>query len=314
MNRRELLRNGSYYLATTATICGTCGAALGSMFPGQGDEGVSNANSMFPGDERLDVDERSDPKVEDPATTGFQLDGCTFNGVFGNQFRFVPSSGDPRIDQATFEEANHLARVTGMQPSLAFLDDRKSKNAVAFRQDIISGRSPHGAVAMGVRLIEELLAMPTLDPSANPLCIQGVLVHEWAHIAQFNHGIQASRVKGMELMADFIAGWYLGYKDAFFGRQSDPTSPMLCMASVGDTNFNDPAHHGKPEERFGAYRDGFLFVKGGGGGGLGGGVQGGFFTGDGTYGGGGYGGGYGSHSQPPHFEAAFRRGAQKYIG
>ena len=200
-----------------------------------------------------------------------------------------------------------------MQPSLAFLDDMQSKNAAAFREDVISQRSRHGAVALGVRLIQEFLELPTVNPVENALCIQAALVHEWAHIAQFNYGIQASQVKFMELMSDFIAGWYLGYKDAFSGGQSDPTSPMLCMASVGDTNFNDPAHHGTAKERFGAYRAGFQFVNGGGGGGVGGGIRSGFFGGGGAYGGGGYGGGYGNSAQPPHFRAAFEHAARKYI-
>ena len=166
---------------------------------------------------------------------------------------------------------------------------------------------------MGVRLIQEFLRLPTPNPQTNTLCIQAALVHEWAHIAQFNYGVRGSRVKYTELMADFIAGWYLGYKDAFTGAGSDPTAPMLGMASVGDTNFNSPGHHGTPQERYGAYLAGFNFVKSGGGGGIGGGVLGGFFTGGaGAYGGSGYGGGYG-RAQPPHFRTAFHHAAQKFI-
>ena len=310
MNRRDFLRNCSYYLTVTATTCGTSRAAFGSMFPKQNDGEMNNRNSMFPDGRELEP-----PRVEpqQPVAGNFNFEGCSYSGDFANQFRFLRSSGNPRIDQATFEEANNLVRVTGMQPSLAFLDDMQSKNALAFRRDIISQRSEHGAVAMGVRLIQEFLELPTPTPSTNALCVQAALVHEWAHIAQFNFGVQASHVKFMELMADFIAGWYLGYKDALIGGQADPTSPMLCAASVGDTNFNDPAHHGTPKERFGAYLAGFQFVKGGGGGGLGGGVQSGFFAGGGAYGGSGYGGGFGSRAQPPHFTTAFQHAARMYI-
>jgi uncharacterized membrane protein YgcG len=242
------------------------------------------------------------------------LEGCSFYGNIGNRFRFLRSSGNLRIDQATFQEANYLVQVTGMQPSLAFLDDRQSRNAVAFNQDVIDGRSPHGAVALGVQLIQDLLSLPTARQGMNPLCIQAVLVHEWAHIAQFNYGVRAAHVKYKELMADFIAGWYLGYKDMFVGGNVDPSPSMICMTTMGDTNFDNPAHHGTPEERLRAFAGGFRFVKGGGGGGLGGGQHGGFFTGGGAYGGNGYGGGYGSGvRQPPHFKEAFAYAERKYI-
>ena len=306
MNRRQFLHRFSIYLAATSAVCVACRPAFGWL-----DE------LERPGDKAPSwVDTPPQPpdgmKAAEGADGALRLEGCSLSGDFAKRFRFLPSSGIPQIDLATFQEANYLAQVTGMQPSLAFLDDLKSKNAFAINQDIISGRSPHGAVAMGVRLIQEFLQLPTPNPLTNTLCIQAALVHEWAHIAQFNFRVRASRTKHTELMADFIAGWYLGYKDAFAGTQSDPTAPMLGMASVGDTNFNSPGHHGTPQERYGAYLAGFRFVKGGGGGGIGGGIQGGFFTGGGAYGGGGFGGGYGS-VQPPHFRAAFRYAVQQYI-
>ena len=276
MNRRKFLHHFGAYLAATSASCATCRTAF-AQWPGQG-----------------------------------SLEGCSLSGGLATQFRFLPSSGIPQIDQATFQEANYLARVTGMQPSLAFLDDRQSRNAFAIRQDIISGRSRHGAVAMGVHLIQEFLQLRTPNPYTNALCIQAVLAHEWAHIAQYNFGVRASRTVYAELMADFIAGWYLGYKDAFFGYQSDPTAPMIAMASRGDTNFNSPEHHGTPQERYRAYLAGLRFVSGGGGGGVGGGLRGGFFAGGGAYGGGTYGGGYG-RSQPPHFITAFRYAEWQYI-
>lgn len=306
MNKRQFLRHFSAYIAATSAICMSARSAVGWL------DDIEQPGSDDPPwvDTQPDVPRRQEPGGGDG--DAYRLEGCALSGDFANRFRFLASSGIPQIDQATFQEANNLARVTGMQPSLAFLDDLASKNAFAIRQDIIAGRSPHGAVAMGVRLIQEFLRLPTPNPITNTLCIQAALVHEWAHIAQFNYGVRASRVKHTELMADFIAGWYLGYKDAFAGVQSDPTAPMLGMASVGDTNFNSPGHHGTPQERFGAYLAGFNFVRGGGGGGIGGGARSGFFAGGGPYGDGGFGGGRG-WIQPPHFNVAFRHAASQYL-
>ena len=302
MNRRQFLHNFGAYLAATSAACATCRSAFGWL------EEIEQPASKSPSW----VDTSPQPSAGQESGGAYRLEGCSLRGDLANQFRFLPSSGIPQIDLAMFQEANYLVQVTGMQPSLAFLDDLESKNAFAINQDIITGLSPHGAVAMGVRLIQEFLQLPTPNPMTNSLCIQAALVHEWAHIAQFNYGVDASQTKYTELMADFIAGWYLGYKDAFAGAQSDPTAPMLGMASVGDTNFNSPGHHGTPQERFGAYLAGFRFVKGGGGGGIGGGIHGGFFTGGGIYGMGNYGGGYG-RTQPPHFRAAFQYAAQQYV-
>ena len=306
MNRRHLLRHFSAYLAVTSAACATPHAAFGSMFPGHNDTQSGKGNSMFPDNTPLlQPSRRSEPDDSIQSTKSpddFRLEGCSLSGDLANQFRFVRSSGIPQIDQATFQEANYLVQVTGMQPSLAFLDDRESRNAFAIKRDIISGRSPHGAVAMGVRLIQKFLQLSTPNPQTNSLCIQAALVHEWAHIAQFYYGVRASRTKYMELMSDFIAGWYLGYKGVFVGARSDPTAPMLCMASSGDTNFNSPGHHGTPQERLEAYHAGFKFVEGGGGGG----IRGGFFSG-------GFGGGYGRAQQPPDFNVAFQHAKQKFI-
>ncbi len=292
------------YLATTSITCLHANSATAWL--NEIEESPSKNESW------VEPSPQTIPQRENSPRTDNGIQGCSLTGSLANQFRFVRSSGFPHIDQATFQEANYLAQVTGMQPSLAFLDDRMSKNAFAIRQDIISGQSPHGAVAMGVRLIQEFLQLPTPNPQTNSLCIQAALVHEWAHIAQFNYGVRASRVKFTELMADFIAGWYLGYKDAFVGVNSDPTAPMLGMASVGDTNFNSPGHHGTPQERYGAYLAGFKFVKNGGGGGIGGGARGGFLSSSGSYGINGFGGGNG-RTQPPHFRVAFQHAAQQFI-
>ena len=305
MDRREFVRHFSTYLATISVTCAQCSSAFGWL-----NELEDSSEQKKSWVETSKDPPQQKPRTESGQSHGFQ--GCSLTGDLASQFRFVRSSGIPYIDKATFQEANYLAQVTGLQPSLAFLDDRSSKNAFAISRDIISGRSPHGAVAMGVRLIQEFIQLPTPNPRTNDLCIQAALVHEWAHIGQFAYGVRASRVKYTELMADFIAGWYLGYKDAFRGVESDPTAPMLGMASVGDTNFNAPGHHGTPQERYGAYLAGFKFVKAGNGGGIGGGVAGGFFTGGGAYGGSRYGGGRG-HGQPPHFKVAFQHAAQRFI-
>ena len=299
MNRREFLHHFSIYLLTTSATCGM-GRAACAQWPGQGGDST-NGDSGWPIGAR---------HGEQGVDARFRIEGCSLSGDLANRFNFIRSSGIPQIDQATVSEVRNLAGVTGLHPSFAFLDDKRAKNAFAIKQDIINGRSPHGAVAMGVRLIQDFLELPTLNRYSNSLCIQAALVHEWAHIGQFTYGVRASRIKHTELMADFMAGWYVGYKDAMTGRQSDVSSAMLGMFSLGDTNFSSPGHHGTPRERLEAYTSGVLFVRQGTGGGFdgGGGMAGGFLHDGGLNVGGGYG-----RPQPPDFATAFNYAAQTYI-
>ena len=321
MIRRHFLRDISGYLAAVAASCGACRTAFG-MFPGQDNGQPKAGNSFFPDNRRLNppAPQPREPEPEVSTSSGsFRMEGCTLSGNFNlgpGGFRFLSSSGDPRVDRLTFEEANILAGVTGLQPSLAFLDDGNVANAFAAKADVISGRSPHGAVALGRGIIRQMLQR-TGDITA----IGAVLVHEWAHIGQFVAGVRSRErtVAPTELMADFIAGWYHGYRCAHSCQQHDPSFAATGLASVGDYNTQDKGHHGTPKQRAAAYRDGYRFVAGGGGGGIYGfrqsEIQNLIAGYNNPYGGGGYGGGSGyGRARPPHFQEAFRHAARKYVG
>ena len=304
MNRRHFLTHMSAYLAATSTLCGGHAHA---QWPGQ-DTGDTPAADGWPSATTT----TSQPGGVEPSQFG--LVGCSLTGslnVGAHGMRFLRSSGNPQFDRAAFEEANILAQVTGMQPSLAFLDDSKSPNAFAMSQDIISGRSPHGAVALGVRVIEK-----TLRETGDITAVGAIMVHEWAHIAQFAAGVRSRgpTVAPTELMADFIAGWFHGFRCAYACQNADPRYAESGLASVGDYNTQSKGHHGTPRQRAQAYRDGYEFVSSGGGGGIYG-YQ--AFAGTSfgnPYGGGGGFGGGGGHRQPKQFHEAFRYAARKYVG
>ena len=312
MNRRSFLA----YLTATSAACASCGSAVGSVFPGQRDVGSSSGSSPWPSSQPSPVtgpqpQPHRDDTPSESSTEIYGFEGCSL--VFGRQgsiprFGFLSSSGNQFIDRATVQEARNLAQITGFYPSFAFLDDRRSKNAFAINRDIITGRSPHGAVALGIMLIQDFLSLPAINPYENTLCIQAVMVHEWAHIAQFNLGVRASRVKYTELMADFMAGWFVGYKQFLVGQPVSLNQAMIGMYSIGDTNFNSQGHHGTPRERLSAYVEGYRFTTAG--------VS---FGGSGALGGGSYRSGrpdpsssYGRRS-PPNFRTAFQHAASRYV-
>ena len=84
-------------------------------------------------------------------------------------------------------------------------------NAFAIKVDIVNGRSPHGAVVLGLAMMGRMLR-ETGDVTA----LGAILVHEWAHIGQFTLGVSSRdrTVRPTELMADFVAGWYHGFRCA----------------------------------------------------------------------------------------------------
>ena len=301
MNRRNFIA----YLAATS-ICATCKSVF-AQWPGQGNNDANN--SGWPSSGGNTPVPENDGNESD--SSGLNLLGCTLTGSFNSGrhgFRFLPSSQNYQIDQAIFQEANILAQVTGLQPSLAFLDDRNAPNAFASSQDIINGQSPFGAVALGVSIIGQMVGQTNEITS-----VGAVLVHEWAHIAQFATGVQSrsNTVAPTELMADFIAGWYHGFRCAHACQNADPRFAETGLASVGDYNTQSKNHHGTPEQRAQAYRNGYQFVLGGGGGGIYGFQS---FSGQSfnAYGNG-FGGG-GGFRRPAQFAEAFNFARRKYVG
>lgn len=76
----------------------------------------------------------------------------------------------------------------------------------------------------------------------------GLVAHEVAHAYQCNLGITPN-LTGVqcELHADFLAGYYLGRKTHFTLTNIKQFADELYRR--GDFKFNDPQHHGTPEER-----------------------------------------------------------------
>jgi hypothetical protein len=96
----------------------------------------------------------------------------------------------------------------------------------------------------GLRLLqEEISASPV---GGNALVM--IMAHEWGHILQFQRGV-AEPGKGMELSADFMAGWWLGMKAVWRVPMLDWATAARSLFGKGDYEFNSPRHHGTPSER-----------------------------------------------------------------
>ena len=89
------------------------------------------------------------------------------------------------------------------------------------------------------------------------IALAAIMGHEWGHILQFVHGIQVLG-KRMELSSDFMAGWWCGMKVLAGTVAVDLPTVAYGLYTKGDYAFNDPRHHGTPEERVEHMQQGYL--------------------------------------------------------
>jgi hypothetical protein len=81
------------------------------------------------------------------------------------------------------------------------------------------------------------------------------MAHEWGHIVQYQRGIRWKTTKPLELQVEYLAGWYMAARNP--RNMLVFTQAMSSFFSKGDYEFNEPDHHGTPEERVQAIQQGF---------------------------------------------------------
>lgn len=112
--------------------------------------------------------------------------------------------------------------------------------------------SRNGHVVFGIKLLDQMIST---FPSHYSWPIAYILGHENAHIFQFTNRFynQAGlpTVVIPELVADAMSFFYLSMNHSNeLGNSQEAIFSVLHQAfSIGDTNFNDPTHHGTPGQR-----------------------------------------------------------------
>lgn len=201
--------------------------------------------SALPPEEPMDAVPELDADT-DEAVAGldrFEFDGCRIQGAEGSLVPgdFYPTSGDAALDQKFGGEYLSLQAIFGFTPSLLAYDDIQGANAFAVPRCVM-GTAPHGTVAFGLRFISEEIY------SFGESALSGIFAHEWAHIMQFHTMPDMPRGKIPELHADFLAGWYTSLKQ-MMSPVFDLQAALTSIFEKGDLAFNDPQHHGTPDER-----------------------------------------------------------------
>jgi len=185
------------------------------------------------------------------STQGCALSGAAMGNML-NSVQVVQSTGVPLIDQIMPLEYQLLNQFFTVNPDFAFFDDGYAPNAYASPTSMI-GNSSHGSVLFGISLLQSELSKPWWGAA-----IAGISAHEFAHVAQFQMGV-GGPTRSRELHADFMAGWYLGAKQTY-GTAVMINGLGQSLFNHGDFNFNNPSHHGTPQERiqsmYGGYQAG----------------------------------------------------------
>lgn len=187
--------------------------------------------------------------------TNLGLSARDFSGLSIND-GLENSSGDLILDKALGKALAKVAKKFEVAPAFSFFRDERMPNAYASPDTNTSGT--WGTVAFGRKMFQE--QFQRYEDSG--ISIIAIIAHEFGHIQQFKRKISEKLRRGeptvrrIELHADYLAGWYLG-------SLKKSNSKISLWASgdtfkrIGDYEFNNPQHHGTPEQRIAASEAGF---------------------------------------------------------
>lgn len=172
----------------------------------------------------------------------------------------IESSGNNAFDKALGRSLVKLPTLANVRPSFGYYNDSVGENAYASPDSSVQGY--RGTVLFGLNLLRQ----QTGGPSGWDIAVLGICAHEFAHIYQFDHGIQDHLLVGQrtvvrtELHADFLAGFFIGVL-----RHERPGIAIQRFGQLfydlGDKAFNSRQHHGTPEERVNSVQAGFKYAS-----------------------------------------------------
>jgi hypothetical protein len=187
----------------------------------------------------------------------FTAQGCRLSAASaGHGRQTLKSSGDAVTDLLVRTLLDR--QKFGVRPGIVYIDDGSSPNAFA-QPDALSANGPDGTIMLGVKLLSMIRQTKLDDLSYVDENSTFVTFHEMAHILQFKRGMSPAGPWQMEPHADFLAGWAYANSlpKAALGMKESLERGVKLMFSLGDTEFNDAAHHGEPQFRAAMVRAGF---------------------------------------------------------
>ncbi|WFU40795.1 hypothetical protein QA640_42720 [Bradyrhizobium sp. CB82] len=177
---------------------------------------------------------------------------CSLAPAALQNFTTHATSGNTQIDHAMIAELRKILNVLPISPGFKFIDD-PSPNAYAVPDSVVP--DTQGTVYIGLNLINREFS----NSDWGGVAVAGICAHECGHIYQFFNGytqlLSGATAQLVELHADYIAGFYLG-RDHSHSREHVQTFAQ-SLFSKGDYNFNNPQHHGTPQQRVQAMTAGY---------------------------------------------------------
>jgi hypothetical protein len=165
----------------------------------------------------------------------------------------------PQLVNNIRADANEMRRVFGVLAPVYLIKEVGGPNSQALRPtarrllsqlpDYSPFFAPDGAILLGW----DLLVKESNSYNRTGFGIPAVLSHEFAHILQYKLGFPYG-YKWQELHADYLAGWFTAHRCRC--RPQDMNEAMMSFYGRGDYRFNNPRHHGTPEERLDAFMAG----------------------------------------------------------
>ena len=177
-----------------------------------------------------------------------------------NNFELIHFPGNQNFRNHFFRTiyfANDLFGLGDDRPDVLFYDDWKSPNAYAIK----GGANENNVVIFGATTIAKLSYSYPGTNNLNTAAINGLIGHEFGHIAQYKFGYNGN-VKNMELMADAISGLLI-YAERDFTEAQELGLFLAQEAAYnsGDFAYTSPTHHGTPNERLAAFKYGYNVAK-----------------------------------------------------
>lgn len=173
------------------------------------------------------------------------------------RLEFRSTSGNDALDKALVSELQEMVRIFPVNPGFQFIVN-EGGNAFASRQSIIPNTK--GTILIGLDLIKKEIE----DDNLGGIAIAGICAHECAHVYQFfsrfEKALAGDTHKFIELHADALAGYYLQRRNWPFHRVEIFGNSLF---NKGDYEFNSRDHHGSPQQRVAAMREGFSLAASG---------------------------------------------------
>ena len=180
---------------------------------------------------------------------------CTLDASFEmSKLHHMASSGNKALDRAMIAEVRKINRVFTIRPGYRFFDDEGQGNALALSRTVIQGT--RGTVFVGLSLVKEELK------------------YKFGGAALA--GSQPTRVgTSFSFFRVSFTGWKgtirRGTRNStrIFWRAITLDGPARTERSIdvfgkslfekGDYDYNDPDHHGTPDERLKAMHQGYRY-------------------------------------------------------